>query len=358
MAMNKRVILMTPSMCKGGAETQLLKVALYLKSKQYDVMLISLKPINEFEIDLEEQGLSVVFLKNWFGHAFSNCVTLYKTVKAFKPDVVLAFMFIAIIFARLLKLRFHFKLISTIRISVINKKWYIPFKMTSGLDDMVVYNSNASKANFERWNLVRKEGIVINNAISIPVLNGMSPNVNYTQTFNWVCVGHFKYNKDYPTLFKAIALLKDKIFQVNIVGKLNNEVWPYKMIEDLGIQNHVNILGFKQNTSDYITNAEAFILSSYSEGMPNAVLEAMAHAKPIVVTAIDVNKELVDAAHCGFLTEKENEKHLAGKMLEMMNMTATQRKVFGQNGKTYIQSNFSDKSVMDSWMQLINQFAS
>lgn len=354
MKVNKRVILVTPSMSKGGAETQLLKIAFFLKSRHHKVLIISLKPIDEFNGDIRKLGLESLFLRSWFRYPISNISMLYETIKKFRPDVVVAFMFIAIIFARLLKMSLKFKLISTIRISVIPRKWYMPFKLTDGLDDAVVYNSFASKDNFERRKLVKKTGIVINNGILMPQIKPNTGIVSLKKQFSWTCVGHFRWNKDYLTLFKAIALIKEKDFKVDIIGELN-ESWPFKIIEELQIQSHVNILGFKQNTYCYLESSDAFVLSSFSEGMPNAILEAMAHAKPIVVTDIDGNRELVQKASCGFLCKKQNENEMAANMMKVMEMSQSERELLGKRGKEYVESSFSEGKVMGDWMQLIDQ---
>ena len=350
-----KILFITPSLSKGGAETQLLKVARFLNSKNYRVMIISLKPIKEFSIDIEKEGIQLLMLNNWTSAFFSNCSKLFKSVRDFQADVVVAFMFIAIIFSRILKLFFGFKLISTIRISVINGKWFIPFKVTSLLDDGVVYNSKASKQNFERRKLVSKPGLVIYNGISIPPIKSVESE-NSFKTFVWTCIGHFRWNKDYYTLFKAIAILKDKNFRVNILGGLNNETWPFKMIEELGIEQNVRILGFKPNATEYLEDADAFVLSSFSEGMPNAILEAMAHCKPIVATDIDGNHEVVSDAGCGFLTELSNAEDLAEKMLKMMELSESARYTLGHAGRRFIETNFSEEKVMQDWQNVINQY--
>lgn len=349
----KRVILLTPSMSKGGAETQLLKLALFLKSEGEQVLIISLKPIDEFKEALEKSGLEVVFLNSWSGHFMSNLRLLYARVKGFKPDVLIAFMFIAIIFARLLKMRLKFKLISSIRISVLPAKWFVPFKMTMGLDDAVVYNSAASKSNFESRNPRLKQGMVIHNGIFIP--EEVSPAVEKGEVFKWICVGHFRWNKDYPTLFKAIALIKDRNFSVDIIGELGGVTWPYQMIEELNIQERVNLIGFKPEASVFLKQSDAFVLSSFSEGMPNAVLEAMAHALPVLVSDIDGNKELLTAVNCGFLFEKQDEYDLAGKLLKVMNMTEAERTALGERGRQYIEAQFSEAVVMKQWKTLIEK---
>ena len=357
MKMFQRVILITPSMSKGGAETQLVKLALHLQANFSKVLIISLKPIDEFNGELKKLGLNVLFLKSWPNHSIANLIFIYKTIRKFRPDIVIAFMFIAIIFARLFKLIFKFKLISTIRISVIQKKWYLPFKITSGIDDAIVYNSFASKKNFENKKLVKNFGIIINNGITLPLLKQKRAFDNQNHQFIWICVAHFRWNKDYNTLFKAIALIKDRNFKINIIGELNGETWPYKLIQDLKIQNHVNILGFKQDIGNYLDQADAFVLSSFSEGMPNAILEAMAHAKPIVVSSIDGNTELITESKCGLLCQKQNEYAMAENMIKVMDMTTEERLYYGLNGRKYIESNFKEERVMGNWMSLINQIA-
>ena len=352
--MSKKVLFITSGMCKGGAETQLIKVALYLKSINYTVKIISLTPINEFDLDYDKEGIPVVFLQSWKYHPLKNLNKLYQTLKLYQPDIVVAFMFIAIIFARLLKKIFQFKLISSIRIAVLTKKWYIPFRATSGLDDAIVYNSLASKINFEKHGYVSTKGTIINNGISIPDAKNLTNLKLPKGKFVWVCIAHFRWNKDYNTLFKAIEILKGLNFRVDIIGEYNNGYDPMRTIKDLKIEDYVNLLGFKQNASHYLAYADAFVLSSFSEGMPNALLEAMAYQKPVVVTDIDCNNEVLKASQGGFLFEKENAHDLAVKMLDMMRLTVHERNALGEKGRAYIQSNYAEESVMENWLNLIN----
>lgn len=344
-------------MSKGGAETQLIKVALFLKSLNYQVLTISLMPINEFDIDFEKEGIPVIFLKNWRKHSLNNLQLLNKTIREFKPDIVIAFMFIAIIFARLFKILLKFKLISSVRIAVLPAKWYLPFILTSGIDDIIVYNSKASKVNFEKNIFADKNGIVINNAIHIPDLMIQSLADLKNKKFVWVCLAHFRWNKDYNTLFKAIALIKHLNFRVDIVGEYTDQNNPFSIIKELNIESHVNVLGFKQNATQYLDNSDAFVLSSFSEGMPNALLEAMAFSRPVVVSNIDCNVEILNASGCGFLFKKSDEYDLAIKMMEMMKRTSQERNIMGLNGRNYIQKSFEEEKVMENWLTIINQFS-
>ncbi|WP_316843050.1 glycosyltransferase [Pedobacter gandavensis] len=350
---HKRIILLSPSLSKGGVETQLLSIASDLHSRGFDLLIISLKPKNEFDLSFKRLGLKVATLNNWRNEPYKNWKRLNRLFSIHKPDLVIAFMFAAILFSRMLKRRHGFKLISAIRTSVIPNKWHLLMKLSKMMDDEVVFNSAAGKASFERLNLVRKESKVIHNLITMPSVSMIVPQKH--AVFTWVCVAHFSWNKDYLTLFEAIALLKPGSFRVDIIGGLNEASWPYQMVLDLGIKKYVRLLDFQQEPSLYLHSADAFVLSSHSEGMPNAIIEAMSHGKPIVATAIDGITELVGNAGCGMLTKKRNAKDLAEKMKAMMALSATERHQLGHKGKLYVEQHFNKEKIMTQWVEMINK---
>lgn len=355
--MNKKILFITPALSKAGAETQLIKLANCLKTKNNEVLILSLLPKGDYEINVNDSGIKVVYLKSWKSNFISNIYQLQKTVKSFNPQVVIAFMFIAIIFARLLKIFFEFTLISSIRAAEIPVKWYLPFKLTSGLDDVVVYNANSSKTDFENQNLVKKAGVVINNAITIPtILENTHSNIK-EKPFVWICVAHFRIEKDYMTLFKALALIKGRNFKINIIGHLFNQEWPFKIIEHLQIQDKVNLMGYKSNATEYLQEADAFVVSSFTESMPNAILEAMANQKPVVATAVGGVTELINSSACGYAYNQGEEYELASRMCAIMGMPQEERNVLGLNGRRYIESNFSERRVMEKWLNIINQYS-
>lgn len=351
--MNHKILFVTPALSKAGAETQLIKLASFLSSEGKDVLVISLLPKVDYNIDIDELGFKVAYLNSWRTSFFSNINQLIKIVRGFKPEIAIAFMFIAIIFARLLKILFGFTLISSIRAAEIPSKWYVPFKLTSGLDDVVVYNSNSSKVEFERQNLVKRGGVVINNAISIPVINTKRVLVS-DKPFVWICVAHFRVEKDYMTLFKALSLLKHKNFSINIIGHLFNQDWPFKIIKELNIEDKVNLMGYKSNATDYLQSADAFVVSSFTESMPNAILEAMSNQKPVIATAVGGVPDLINSSKCGFCFELGNERDLAKKMEEMMERSVEERDRLAISGRKYIETFFSKRRVMAKWMNIID----
>lgn len=352
--MSKRILFITPALSKAGAETQLVKLALFLKSAGFDILIISLLPQNDYTIDLKADNINVFFLKSWRGKPLANIKELNNRVKAFNPIVTIAFMFIGIIFARLLKLKFKFKLISSIRAAEIPNKWYIPFKLSLGLDDAVVFNAESSRIRFERLALVKKGGIVINNAIAMPLVTDQNEREE-EKAFEWICIAHFRSEKDYPTLFKAVSLIEEKKFRLIVVGHLFNQTWPQKMLNELHIDDKVKLLGFRSDTLSFLYHADAFVVSSFTESMPNAILEAMANKKIVIGSDVGGVQDLIGSAKCGFCFQPGNANDLARKMTEIMDMSSEEREFFGNNGRNFIKENFAESIVMDQWLKVINQ---
>jgi len=352
--MSKRILFITPALSKAGAETQLVKLASFLKSAGFDIVIISLLPRNDYTIDLTADEITAVYLKSWKGKPFSNLKVLNEKVKAFNPDITIAFMFIGIIFARILKLKFRFKLISSIRAAEIPNKWYIPFKLSLSLDDAIVFNAESSRLRFEQLALVRKGGVVINNAITMPLFTDQFEREK-GKVFEWICVAHFRSEKDYPTLFKAIALIKDRNFRLIVVGHLFDQTWPLKMLKELQIEDKVKLLGFRSDTSSFLCHADAFVVSSFTESMPNAILEAMANRKMVIATDVGGVQSLIESGKCGFCFQQGNVHDLARKMTEVMDMSAKERELLGNNGRIFVDENFAEAKVMDQWVKVIHQ---
>ena len=89
-------------------------------------------------------------------------------------------------------------------------------------------------------------------------------------------------------LIEAIAKSKDpKAWRLSLIGPINDKPYFQKMkamIKGYGLSEQVIFHGFKHDLSKFYTEADLYALPSLSEGMPNGVLEAMAHQLPVVIS--------------------------------------------------------------------------
>lgn len=128
-----------------------------------------------------------------------------------------------------------------------------------------------------------------------------------------ICVGRLSKQKNYPTIFKAIAKMQNIRLLIcgdgeerdsleNLAKELKITQITPNLIETNFAQNEqdsiaasapqVAFLGNVKDVSTFLKKAQIFIHAASFEGFPNAVLEAAAHALPLVLSDIAVHREL------------------------------------------------------------------
>ncbi|WP_414621933.1 glycosyltransferase [Calothrix sp. CCY 0018] len=136
----------------------------------------------------------------------------------------------------------------------------------------------------------------------------------------FVAVGRLTAQKDFVTLIKAFALLRQKkIARLMILGEgeLRNEL--EMLIEKLGIGDDVSMPGFVANPYKYMNKANAFILSSLWEGLPTVLIEALACGCPVISTDCPSGpREILDAGKYGELVPMGDVEALFQKMLNVL----------------------------------------
>jgi len=110
-----------------------------------------------------------------------------------------------------------------------------------------------------------------------------------------VCVARLTPEKGVDVLLDAVAQLMKRNFSCKCVvvgdGPLKHQLAD--KVLSLGLQDHVRLEGFQKDVKRYLQAADIFTLTSYNEGLPFAVLEAMACGLPCVVTNVGGNAEAV-----------------------------------------------------------------
>jgi glycosyltransferase involved in cell wall biosynthesis len=113
--------------------------------------------------------------------------------------------------------------------------------------------------------------------------------------FLLVCVARLSEQKGIDILLKALSLSAEKglPFKCIIVGAgpLRDDL--ELMATDLGLDGRVIFAGFHEDVRPYLWASSAFIMTSYREGLPLAILEAMACGLPCIVTDVGGNREAI-----------------------------------------------------------------
>jgi glycosyltransferase involved in cell wall biosynthesis len=89
------------------------------------------------------------------------------------------------------------------------------------------------------------------------------------------------------------------------------------LAQSLGIQSNVIFWGARSNVADYLAPAQAFVLSSITEGLPIAALEAMAAGLPLITTDVGGTPEIVRRFGNGLVVPPSNPEALAAAIVQL-----------------------------------------
>lgn len=243
----------------------------------------------------------------------------------YKPKIIHSFLFQANILAKLTKLFFwRTKIICSERVAEKQKLWQnVINKFTNFLVDKIVVNSKDLKNFVVKHQKVKPEKVVV-----IPnMIDFKEVKIKYTaeqlreilnltkDTFIICSAGRLHKQKGYDLLLEVV---KDVVTECNISNIPKNFVViilgdgeEYKNLllytEKLGVSDYVKFLGYKENIYDYINMCNLFVLTSYWEGSPNVVLEALCLGKLVVSTSVEGVREILDDTFIIPLEQKREE---------------------------------------------------
>ena len=128
-----------------------------------------------------------------------------------------------------------------------------------------------------------------------------------------VSIGRLTKQKNFSLLLNCFASIKKKHnkYHLLILGSGEQESILKKIIQDLGISNSVDLLGFKENPYKYLNKAECFILSSLWEDPGFVLLEAAYLNIPIIASNCPNGPaEILQNSSGGFLFKNNNKNEL------------------------------------------------
>lgn len=128
-------------------------------------------------------------------------------------------------------------------------------------------------------------------------------------------------------------------------GDLKDEMESY--IAEHNLTGSVNLLGWRDDVPSILKASDIFVLPSLWEGMPLAILEAMATGLPCVVSNITGNDKLIYENENGYLFEPSNDKDLANKLIDLID-NKEKRKTFGARSRKQVELRFDiNKRVVE-----------
>ncbi len=115
--------------------------------------------------------------------------------------------------------------------------------------------------------------------------------------------------------------------------------------------------GFREDLDRFLPFFDVLVLPSYTEGLPNVVLEAFAAGVPVVATAVGGTPEIITDAANGYLVPAGNAEMLAEKILEAVAGPEHSREL-GRQGREVVEQRFAFAEQAARYRQLFAQLVS
>ncbi len=358
----KHIAMFISSLNKGGSERVLVNLAGYFYSRGYRVTIVTqYQTENEYEINggirrifseitQEEMGKSRIinFLKRF--------LKLRGIWKREKPDLILSFIgknnMMAIMTSRFL----HIPVVASVRGEPALEYDSLVLKIAADLlfrmADGIVLPVKKSGDFFSK--AVRKKIVCLKNSLHPAFIRKVYEGEREKEI---VAVGRIDANKNHGMIIRAFGGLAEKYPDYRLViygeGELRGPL--IQMAEEMGLGDRVFLPGSISDVADRIEKASVFVLSSYSEGMPNTLIEAMALGIPSISTDCPCGgpAELIVSGENGYLIEPGDWEKLQDILQKLLDNPDLARKV-GRNAAK-IQEKLNPDTINGMWEDYLKE---
>lgn len=317
------------------------RLAKHLNEDEFQVRLLAFRPNGGYEAMLGDGVEFVSLLPSVISSSFASCVLAVWPLRRFwrksPPDVVMSFLppSHSVVSFALGGLTPRPRLILGVQNNVDqelqNRPWrrraFFPGEPDRAYrsSDAIVALSDGVGKNFcdaypdisDRVSVIPNIGCEFETAtLAKERVDKVRPDGAYLL----VACGRLDHQKDYPTLLAALAKVKaDRPVHLWILGRGRLEAELRRLVNELGIRDRVEFLGFRTNPYQFMAIADLFVLSSAWEGFGNVIVEAMASGVPVISTDCPFGpSEILNEGRYGPLVPVGDSAFLAKAISELL----------------------------------------
>jgi glycosyltransferase involved in cell wall biosynthesis len=242
------------------------------------------------------------------------------------------------------------------------------YRLSDGLADLTTVVSTPARASYITNRTVSRDKIAVQyNGVDCERLRRVSAagraaarqELGVTGEFVWLAVGRLQPVKDYHTMLRAFHEAggsgpRPQLLAICGVGEEESSLRG--LAAECGIAERVRFLGMRRDVPELMGAADAYVLSSRSEGLPMVLLEASSCGLPIVATAVGGNGEIVEDGRTGFLAAPLNPGALAAAMARLAGMSADERAQMAEAGRAKTARQFGRERVLDEWEEIYRRY--
>jgi glycosyltransferase involved in cell wall biosynthesis len=171
--------------------------------------------------------------------------------------------------------------------------------------------------------------------------------------FTLLYVGRLEPVKNHELLLRALRAALDRMpaLRLWMVGDGSERTRLEQMSAELGLREHVRFWGQQLDVAPFFSSADAFVMSSVSEGLPMSLLQAFSIGLPAIVTDIGGMAEVTRLAQGGLVTASGDAESMASAMVRLAT-GSEEREQFAKSGEAAFREHFTLSAMTDAYMKL------
>ena len=362
----KRVALVISQLRPGGAEKVVVHLATGLSSRGIEPLVICIQKKGELAAELEKQGLPVVSTRSLRGYDVGGAFRLARVLAKFRPSVINVHDYSSLPYVAVASL-------TRPRCPIVFTAHGLLYEGFDSLRRRLQFFSRRICAIAAVSEQVRDRHISYLNwrGRTRVVPNGVpeicrNPHDRREvreelgigeDEFVFLAVGNPRPEKAFEDLIAAAVEVgqrrPDSAFSVLIAGTLSDSQYCGALrqkAEASGVEG-LRLLGYRRDVDRLYSAADAFVLSSRSEGLPMVLLEAMTAGLPIISTRVGGIPDAVPDG-CGLLVEPNQPSSLAEGMLELLTGGKDRCQIMGQASRDSAIEKFGVGRMVSKYLEV------
>ena len=356
--MQKQIILVLPNVVAGGAERVMLNLFAQLRNEQFNTSIVVLcKPERELSWFEEHKNLSNLNCSRVFFSIFK----LRSFLSRFPDKLVISshvhvniLILLLSIFEKnmLVVIREANMPIDCLKFGHWPKYYGILYRILLPRALKIIVSSRKMATQFKTHFRVDPEKLfLMNNPIDVELIRNSA--AKYSQRRmngrHFVAVGKLSRQKRFDRLVEMMPSMKqdDRLI---IIGSGPEEAALRRIIKEFNLTDRVEMLGQVEHPWFFISRADALLLPSQWEGMPNVALEALALGVPVIAyRSCGGLFEVADDVGEGMLLISEDKAHF------LRNMQNVKKFEFKKNRKNHLPDSFHAKNVFSKFSSTLKR---
>jgi glycosyltransferase involved in cell wall biosynthesis len=166
-------------------------------------------------------------------------------------------------------------------------------------------------------------------------------------------VGRLAHVKNYSLLLRAVASLRAQGVELSavLVGDGEDREDLERLAAELGVHDAIHFLGWRTDVAELVGLFDVLAVTSFSEGLPLVVLEAMSAGVAVVSTNVGEIPRVLDEGRAGVLVPSDDALALAAA-LRRFALDGDGRRAFGRRARDRALAGYSMRAMVDAYSEL------